>query len=194
VGERLRVGYGRRYCAAANIQKGSFYHFFRSKLEVATAALEAHWASIQPDLDRIFNDRTITPIQRIAQYFDHVYLRQLARCKRVGQVMGCPFVTLGTEVIKHDSIVSAKAKELMDRYCLYFETALHEAQQNGDLPIGDVRVKARELYGYLVGELVQARMYNDAEIVKQLSAAVRQTLGIRKSASKHSQLESVAKE
>jgi TetR/AcrR family transcriptional regulator, transcriptional repressor for nem operon len=180
-------------CAAAKVQKGSFYHFFRSKLDVAAAALEAHWDSIQPDLERIFSDKTIAPNQRIAQYFDHVYLRQLARSKRVGQVMGCPFVTLGTEVIKHESVVSAKAKELMDRYCLYFETALGEAQEKGDVHVDDVRVKARELYGYLVGGLVQARIRNDAEILKRLSAEVRQTLGIRKPPPKNPKAESAVK-
>ena len=166
-------------CASAKVQKGSFYHFFRSKQEVAAAALEAHWVTIQPDLDRIFCDETVDPMQRIAQFFDHVFLCQLERSKRCGQVMGCPFATLGTEVIKHESILSAKASDLMDRYCLYFETALKEAQINSDSKVGDPRVSARELYAYLVGGLVQARMHNDAEILRQLSARIRQTLGIR---------------
>lgn len=161
-------------CAAAKVQKGSFYHFFRSKQEVAAAALEAHWETIQPDLDRIFYDKTVDPIQRIAHFFDHVFLRQLERSKRCGQVMGCPFVTLGTEVIKHESVLSAKASELMDRYCLYFETALKEAHSQ----VGDPRVSARELYAYLVGGLVQARIRNDVGILSQLSASIRQTLRI----------------
>ncbi len=173
-------------CANANIQKGSFYHFFRSKLDVAAVALETHWESIQPDLDRIFGDQTIPPTERIVQFFNDVYCRQLDRSQRFGQVMGCPFVTLGTEVIKHESVVSVKAKELMARYCLYFETALKEARANGDLQIEDVRAKALEIYGYLVGGLIQARIANDAEILRQLSGGVRQILGIPKSAARNS--------
>lgn len=45
----------------------------------------------------------------------------------MGQMMGCPFVSLGTEVIKHDNLLSAKARELVKRYCCYFEGALREA-------------------------------------------------------------------
>jgi TetR/AcrR family transcriptional repressor of nem operon len=166
-------------CASAKVQKGSFYHFFRSKQEVAAAALEAHWDSIRPDLDRIFGDKTVDPIQRIVRFFDNVHLRQLERSKRCGQVMGCPFVTLGTEVIKHNTALSTKAADLMDRYCHYFETALKEAQSNGDLQVGDFRLQARELHAFLAGGLVQARIRNDVGILEQLSAHVRQTLGIR---------------
>ena len=166
-------------CVGAKVQKGSFYHFFRSKQEVAAAALEAHWDAIQPDLDRIFGDKTVDPIQRIVRFFDNVHLRQLERSSRCGQVMGCPFLTLGTEVIKHESVVSAKATELMDRYCHYFETTLEEAQANCDSQVGNFRAQARELYALLAGGLVQARIRNDAGILEQLSAHVRKTLVIR---------------
>jgi TetR/AcrR family transcriptional repressor of nem operon len=163
-------------CEQAKIQKGSFYYFFRSKAEVAAAALDAYWDLIQPEFERIFGEEVVPPIQRIVNFFDGVYLRQQQRSKEIGQVMGCPFVTLGTEVIKHESLVSAKARELMDRYCLYFEDALREAQTNGELPFADPRVKALELYAYLVGCLVQARVRNDIEILRRLSAGVRPIL------------------
>jgi TetR/AcrR family transcriptional regulator, transcriptional repressor for nem operon len=159
-------------CEQAEIQKGSFYHFFRSKAEVAAAALDAYWDSIEPEFERIFGEKTIPPVQRIVNFFDSVYCRQLQRSKEKGQVMGCPFVTLGSEVIKHESLVSAKARELMDRYCLYFEQALREAQTNGQWPLADPGVKAKELYAYLVGCLVQARIRNDVGILRRLSAGV----------------------
>ena len=41
-------------CEQAKIQKGSFYYFFRSKAEVAAAALDAYWDLIQPEFERIF--------------------------------------------------------------------------------------------------------------------------------------------
>jgi TetR/AcrR family transcriptional repressor of nem operon len=165
-------------CEQAKIQKGSFYHFFRSKAEVAAAALDAYWTTIQPEMERIFSEKAVLPIQRIVNFFDSVYRRQLQRSKEGGQVMGCPFVTLGAEVIKHESLVSAKARELMDRYCLYFEHALKEAQTSGEIPFSDASVKARELYAYLVGSLVQARIRNDLGILQRLSAGVRANLGL----------------
>jgi TetR/AcrR family transcriptional repressor of nem operon len=159
-------------CDCAEIQKGSFYHFFRSKAEVAAAALENYWESIHPDFERIFGETSVPAIQRIINYFDYVYRRQLQRRREMGQVMGCPFVTLGTEVIKHDSLVSAKVRERMEKYCRYFEDALREARANGEIQIDQPRVKARELYAFLIGTMVQARIGNDTGILRQLSAGV----------------------
>jgi len=165
-------------CEHAKIQKGSFYHFFRSKADVAADALDAYWTTIQPEMERIFSEPDALPIQRIVNFFDSVYGRQLQRSKESGQVMGCPLVTLGAEVIKHESIVSAKAREFMDRYCLYFEQALEEAQAAGEIPSFDASTKARELYAFLVGSLVQARIRNDLGILQRLSAGVRANLGL----------------
>lgn len=164
-------------CERAEVQKGSFYHFFRSKAEVAAAALERYWESIHPDFERIFGERSVPATQRLINYFDHVYRRQLQRKKAIGQVMGCPFVTLGTEVIKHDNLLSAKAREIMEKYCRYFEDALREAQAKGEIQIDHPRVKARELYAYLIGSLVQARIRNDAGILRQLSVGLWPILG-----------------
>lgn len=169
-------GYGSvtvdRICDQAVIQKGSFYHFFRGKAEVAVAALDAYWDLIQPEFDRLFGDQTVPAIQRIVNFFDSVYYRQLERSKKMGQVMGCPFVTLGAEVSKHENIVSAKTRELMDRYCSYFERALREAQMRGEIELTDPAGKARELYGYLVGGLVQARIRNDVGTLRRLGESV----------------------
>ena len=174
-------GYGSitvdRICERAEIRKGSFYHFFKSKAEVAAAALETYWESIHPDFERIFGERSVPAIQRIINYFNHVYYRQLQRRRATGQVMGCPFVTLGTEVVKHDNLLSVKARELMKRYCRYFEGALREAHANREIRIDHPQVKARELYAYLIGSMVQARIRNDTGILRRLSAGVWPILG-----------------
>ena len=57
--------------------------------------------------------------------------------------MGCPFVTLGTEVVNHDNLLSAKARDLMKRYCRYFEGALREAHANRDPDRSSAREGAR---------------------------------------------------
>ena len=39
-------------CAKAQVRKGSFYHFFKSKAELVMAALEAHWEEARVELSR----------------------------------------------------------------------------------------------------------------------------------------------
>ncbi|HEY1421929.1 MAG TPA: helix-turn-helix domain-containing protein, partial [Candidatus Acidoferrum sp.] len=47
-------------CERAVVRKGSFYYFFKSKSELAAAALEADWQKRQVDMDRIFSP-TVAP-------------------------------------------------------------------------------------------------------------------------------------
>jgi TetR/AcrR family transcriptional regulator, transcriptional repressor for nem operon len=41
-------------CERARLNKGSFYHFFPSKSDLAVEAYEEHWREKQPEMDRIF--------------------------------------------------------------------------------------------------------------------------------------------
>ena len=79
-------------------------------------------------------------------------------------------------MIKHESLLSTKARELMERYCRYFEGALREADAKREIQIRDPRVRARELYAYLIGSMIQARIHNDLGILRQLSTGVRPLL------------------
>lgn len=97
----------------------------------------------------------------------------------MGQVMGCPFATLGSEVSKHDSQFANKIRELMERYCSYFEGALVEGRKLGQIQIKDPRRKARELFAYLEGALTQARIHNNRKLIKHIREGVRPILGLR---------------
>jgi TetR/AcrR family transcriptional regulator, transcriptional repressor for nem operon len=165
-------------CERAVVSKGSFYHFFPDKAEVAAAALESYWDSIKPDFDRIFSSPNHSPVEKIEAYFDHAYYRQVRRKQTMGQVMGCPFAALGGEVSKHHSAFARKVRDLMKRYCAYFEGALREGQKLGHIQVEDPAAKARELFAYLEGSLTQARIHNDTKLIKNLSAGVRPMLGL----------------
>ena len=42
-------------CKAAGVKKGSFYHFFPSKVDLAIAAMEETFACIKPEYDAMFS-------------------------------------------------------------------------------------------------------------------------------------------
>src|SRR5206468_6804829 len=44
-------------CERAGAKKGSFYYFFKSKSELAAAALDADWRKRKVDMDNIFSPR-----------------------------------------------------------------------------------------------------------------------------------------
>ena len=56
-------------CERAGSKKGSFYYFFKSKSELAAAALEADWNKKKSEMDTIFSP-TVPPLERLDRYFD----------------------------------------------------------------------------------------------------------------------------
>ena len=54
---------------AAEVPKGSFYHYFKSKEQFGEALITDYFEKYQLDLDALFNDSTLTGYQRLMQYW-----------------------------------------------------------------------------------------------------------------------------
>src|ERR1700747_2670192 len=91
-------------CDRAGAKKGSFYYFFKSKSALAAAALGADWNKKRAEMDSIFSP-TVPPLERFDRYFDFVYDRLAQLQKKCGSILGCPFVSVGSEVSTQDQIV-----------------------------------------------------------------------------------------
>src|SRR5688572_30426488 len=165
-------------CKAAGVKKGSFYHFFKSKSELAIAALEADWKKKRPTLDEIFSP-TIPPLERLANYFDFVAQRQeAARCE-CGSVLGCPVFSLGCEISTQDREISAKIREILDRHVKYFESAIRDAHAQGEIVAPDPQTRAKMLFAFFQGTMVQARIRNEPRLLQELKSGALEFLGAR---------------
>src|ERR1700744_549273 len=116
-------------CERASVNKGSFYHFFSSKADLAVAAYEENWREKQPELDRIFSPQT-PPLERLELWCDHIYNRQKSKAEKYGHVCGCPYATLGAELATQDEKIRAKTEQLVDRTLKYVESALMDAKHH----------------------------------------------------------------
>jgi TetR/AcrR family transcriptional repressor of nem operon len=166
-------------CQAAGVRKGSFYHFFPSKSELALAALEADWRRKKSVLDELFSP-AVPPLQRITGYFDHVAKLQRAQRGRCGAVLGCPFFSLGSEVGTQDTALGARIREILDCQILYFETAIRDAHARRLLLAPNARATARLLFAFYQGMLAQARIRNDPRLLGELRPGALQLLGRRR--------------
>ena len=163
-------------CKAAGVKKGSFYHFYSSKSELAVAALEADWQKKKPSFDAIFSS-TVPPLERIANYFAFVLECQSAMQGKCGSVLGCPLVSLGCEVGTQDKAISAKVREILDRYVKYFESAIRDAHAQGLIVAPDAATKAKMLFAFFQGTLAQARIRNDSTVLVELRMSALELLG-----------------
>src|SRR5882724_3792265 len=75
-------------CTRADVKKGSFYYFFKSKSELAVAALERMWLETsKPRMDSMFSP-SIEPLTRITSYLEHIHEFQAEIKAKHGKVLG----------------------------------------------------------------------------------------------------------
>src|SRR5688572_1233837 len=119
-------------CERAGVKKGSFYYFFKSKDELVAAALDAKWEEIRPAYDRMFS-ASKPALERLRDAFEYAYDRQKELAEKHGCVLGCPFSSIGTEVIAADKTVREAVHRMMKGKQRYFESALRDLQAEGQL-------------------------------------------------------------
>lgn len=95
-------------CAKAGVKKGSFYHFFPSKADLALAAYEEHWQHKQPQLDALFSAQ-FPPLERLSRWCQIVYETQRDLFEKFGHVCGCPYANVGAELATQDDRIRAKS-------------------------------------------------------------------------------------
>lgn len=159
-------------CNRAEAKKGSFYHFFPSKTDLAIAAIENSWAQAKLSIfEPIFsgNDSGLTKLQRLMDTI-HEYQSWLASEK--GSYMGCPFGNLGQEMARQDERIRTALQNIFDAHCGYIEAALSQAGQAGEIPAGDYRVRARKIFALLEGAVLMAKVANDPEVFRSITPAV----------------------
>jgi TetR/AcrR family transcriptional repressor of nem operon len=165
-------------CERAKVNKGSFYYYFGSKAELAIASYDEHWKQKQPELDRIFSAQ-IPPLERLTQWCDYVYTAQKEKAQKYGRVCGCPYSCIGAEIATQDDKIRAKVEELMTRGTKYVENAVAEALREGLLPAGDARQLAQQVYSYVLGTVLRAKIQNDVEVLSDLAPTVMAILGAK---------------
>ena len=165
-------------CERAGAKKGSFYYFFKSKSELTAAALEAEWNKNKADMDAIFSP-TVPPLERFERYFDFVHDR-LAECqKECGSVLGCPLLSIGSEVSTQDQVVRNTVDRILDRKINYFISAIRDANAQGLIDAPNAEAKARALFACYHGTLTQARIQNDVELLRDFKQVAMDVLGVR---------------
>jgi TetR/AcrR family transcriptional repressor of nem operon len=166
-------------CERAGAKKGSFYYFFKSKSELAAAALEAEWNKRKADMDRIFSP-TIPPLERFEHYFDYVHDRLTEVQKKCGSVLGCPLLSIGSEVSTQDQVLRNTVDRILDRKISYFVSAIRDAHAQGLINAPDPEAKARALFACYQGTLTQARIQNDVGLIRDFKEVAAEVLGAKR--------------
>lgn len=170
-------------CNRAEVKKGSFYYFYKSKADLAVAAIDRMWnEEWKPNLDSVFSP-SIDPLVRLKNYFTSIYECQLEVVKEHGKVLGCPVCTVGSEISTQEIDVNAKVREIFSRKRKYYESTIRDAVAEGLIEPCDPAQKAVAIAGLIEGVVSQARIMNDPEVTRSLPEQGFALLAVKRPAS-----------
>ncbi|MEM7205120.1 MAG: TetR/AcrR family transcriptional regulator [Planctomycetota bacterium] len=166
-------------CAEAGVQKGSFFHFFRSKEDLLLAVLDLRREQMREHMLEPAFRADVPPLQRIQRYFDLMGQHADAAIA-AGGMRGCPFGNLASELATRSDAVRERVAAVFDETRATLRKTLREAAKAGDLPMdSDVSAMAAALVTYMQGLAVIGKTYNDPRLLRRLGAQAFSLLGLR---------------
>ena len=165
-------------CDRAGVKKGSFYHFFESKTELAITGIEHGWAEHRKLLDQIFSPTT-PPLERILNCFRQFRKEQEELKKKHGLVLGCPVHSLGAEISTIDDRLRDRLQQILGQFILYYESAIRDAHASGVIIAPNANALARIVFAYSEGLLLHARIWNDLSHLDEFESGAMLILGAK---------------
>lgn len=175
VGTAVRLFHERGYtavsvadiCDAAGLKKGSFYHFFPSKLELVLEALD-HYGGFY---DRVV-DEGLTPGRPARAQLEAMFaaLREnIAKgyaCE--GKARGCPIGNLALELADREEPIRHKIELIFAKLRNAFEGIIRRGVERGELAVIDPRAAAEGLMAMVQGAMVLTKTANDPQVFARL--------------------------
>lgn len=163
-------------CKQAGVTKGSFYFAFPSKSDLAVAAFEKHWEIKQPMMDRVFSSQ-LSAQDQLDLYFAAIVSDQLEKYKTFGKLCGCPYCSVGSELSTQDEKIRLKAEQMAERMIRYLTGFVRTAQAEGLVAEEDPVLLARQVYDFVAGLLIRAKIENNPDALDRLKPGVLRLLG-----------------
>lgn len=164
-------------CEKAQVRKGSFYHFFKSKAELVMAALDAHWNEARVEFDRVFSP-SVLPIDRLKGFFEFMLRGQEYKRQQAGRVLGCPYASVGVSCSSEEQLIRERVDQIFGTFKKYFESTLREGQADGSIPVKDIPATVETIFQFIEGAMSAARIQNSLKPVQNMGRGAFMMLGL----------------
>ena len=154
----------------AEVPKGSFYHYFRSKEAFGVAMLERHFADYHLRLVQHFTQGAVNYRDRLLDYYQHT----LTQFCQQGLISGCLTVKLSAEVCDLSEDMRAEMNKGANQIMVLLAQALENGRREGCLKfIGEADATAQVLYSLWLGANLQAKMARSSAPLESALTHVR---------------------
>jgi TetR/AcrR family transcriptional regulator, transcriptional repressor for nem operon len=158
-------------CRLAAAQKGSFYHFFKSKADLAITAVEHQWTTTRQE---VFEPLTTTGqpgLDRFRRLLDRLSAIQQDALAEAGALPGSRFGSLGQEMAHQDDRIRVAVHAVFEAHCQFLQAWLDEAVRARQVVPGDTALRARQIFALIEGALLVAKVAADPTAFSALCAA-----------------------
>lgn len=162
-------------CAAADVRKGSFYHFFASKQALTLEVLDVYWAGQRENWLAVLKEDG-SALDRLQSLLTAQSDAQCEAKATTGAVTGCLIGNLALELSAQDHVVQTKLDDIFNEQISLVESLLDEAAASGEIAASG-RDLARSVIAHLEGMVLFAKVTNDPGILHPLFSQVKLLLG-----------------
>ncbi|MBI3547108.1 MAG: TetR/AcrR family transcriptional regulator [Gammaproteobacteria bacterium] len=160
-------------CDQAKVSKGSFFHFFGSKRDLALAVMDQFQSRIDASLIAKAFSSKYPPMERLDRFVKELYVFQKAQAEEFGHMPGCPFGNMVMEQATQDETLRRKADGCLRSLAKYIQSAIADAVQSGALPPVDEEATAEAMLAYVEGIQLLAKARNDPGLIRRLGPALK---------------------
>ncbi len=148
------------------VPKGSFYHFFASKREFGEAVIKNYEQFYARKMDRIFNDTSRAPLDRLRDFVRDATAGMLKYDFRRGCLIG----TLGQEMASLDDQFRRQLEAVLLSWEERVTACLEEAIERGDLaPDIDARTLSRFFWNGWEGAILRSKLTHSLDPLDQFA-------------------------
>lgn len=158
-------------CAHADAGKGSFYHFFPSKVELAAAAIEARWVALRTTIFEPIANTDPPGLDRVRRLVEALADQQDIAEQTHQVVLGSPFGIIGQETAHREDRLRSAVQTVFAEQRGFVKWWIDEAVAAGEAPPGDTQARASRVLALLEGGLLVAKVANQVAIFRSVAAA-----------------------
>ena len=175
----LSRGYGAvgtaEICASAEINKGSFYHFFHSKSDLLVAAIDSYVNAANAQFEFVASSKA-TPGDKLRALFN-IPFEANRKWRRVhGHSWGCLIGNSALELSTTDENIRIASKSALRKLAISVEPIISEFKTLHQLTKLDKFAGAEFVITMMQGGTLMAKVYNDPSRITEMAYGVEDAL------------------